>query len=109
MCPYTCRTAHACVCAARPVGASGRTLHTSLSIDSRSVFKSYSHAGVTPSDVTVNLRDLKAVVALCVDLGADVALRFDKPGVPMLAAPHVYALQVQCELASCAGLLSMAC
>lgn len=77
------------------VGLSGQSLHTSLALDSHSVFKSYSHSGAYASDVTVNLKDLKALVGLCVEMGVDVGLRFDAPGVPLLAVPHVRGVQVR--------------
>jgi hypothetical protein len=58
------------------------------------VFKAYSHAGVSASDVTINLKDLKALLGLCLELGADVSLRFDKAGLPLLAVPHLRGAQV---------------
>lgn len=59
------------------------------------MFKSYSHSGGYASDITVNLKDLKALVGLCVEMGADVCLRFDAPGVPLLAVPHIRGVQVK--------------
>lgn len=78
-------------------GMSGQSLHTSLALDSHSVFKSYSHSGAHASDVTVNLKDLKALVGLCVEMDVDVGLRFDAPGVPLLAVPHVRGVQVRAQ------------
>jgi hypothetical protein len=75
-------------------GASSRSLQTSLELNSQTVFKSYSHAGVSASDVTINLKDLKALLGLCLELGADVSLKFDKAGLPLLAVPHLRGAQV---------------
>lgn len=75
-------------------GASSRSLQTSLELNSQTVFKAYSHAGVSASDVTINLKDLKALLGLCLELGADVSLRFDKAGLPLLAVPHLRGAQV---------------
>uniref|UniRef100_A0A383VQ33 Uncharacterized protein n=1 Tax=Tetradesmus obliquus TaxID=3088 RepID=A0A383VQ33_TETOB len=74
-------------------GASSRSLQTSLELNSQTVFKAYSHAGVSASDVTINLKDLKALLGLCLELGADVSLRFDKAGLPLLAVPHLRGAQ----------------
>ncbi|KAF8072554.1 RAD9A [Scenedesmus sp. PABB004] len=74
-------------------GAGGRSLHTIVQLDCRSVFKRYAHSGAATSDVTINLKDLRALLGLCVDVGADVALRFDAPGVPLLATPHMRGAQ----------------
>jgi hypothetical protein len=49
---------------------------------------------VSASDVTINLKDLKALLGLCLELGADVSLRFDKAGLPLLAVPHLRGAQV---------------
>jgi hypothetical protein len=59
------------------------------------VFKSYSNSASAPSDVTINLKDLKTLVGLCVELGADVVLKFDEAGVPLLALPHAPGQQVR--------------
>lgn len=59
------------------------------------MFKSYSNSCSSPSDVTINLKDLKALVGLCVELGADVVLKFDEAGVPLLAVPHAAGVQVR--------------
>jgi hypothetical protein len=75
-------------------GASSRSLQTSLQLNSQTVFKAYSHAGVSASDVTINLKDLKALLGLCLELGADVSLKFDKAGLPLLAVPHLRGAQV---------------
>jgi hypothetical protein len=66
-----------------------------MSLDTSHLFKSYSNSCASASDVTINLKDLKALVALCAELGADVMLRFDEAGVPLLAAPHVGGVQVR--------------
>lgn len=66
-----------------------------MSLDTSSVFKSYSNSASCPADVTVNLKDLKALVGLCCELGADVVLKFDEAGVPLLAVPHAPGVQVR--------------
>jgi len=66
-----------------------------MSLDTSHVFKSYSNSCSSPSDVTINLKDLKALVGLCVELGADVVLKFDEAGVPLLAVPHAAGVQVR--------------
>lgn len=68
-----------------------------MSLDTSHVFKSYSNSCSAPSDVTINLKDLKALVGLCVELGADVVLKFDEAGVPVLAVPHAPGVQVRKE------------
>ena len=65
-----------------------------MSLDTGHVFKSYSNSGSAACDVTINLKDLKALVGLCVELGADVVLKFDEAGVPLLAVPHAPGVQV---------------
>jgi hypothetical protein len=70
-------------------------MHTTMSLDTTSVFKSYSNSASAPSDVTINLKDLKALVGLCCELGADVVLKFDEAGVPLLALPHAPGVQVR--------------
>lgn len=65
-----------------------------MSLDASHVFKSYSNSGSAACDVTINLKDLKALVGLCVELGADVVLKFDEAGVPLLAVPHAPGVQV---------------
>lgn len=65
-----------------------------MSLDTSSVFKSYSNSASFPSDVTINLKDLKALVGLCSDLGADVLLKFDEAGVPLMAQPHAPGVMV---------------
>eukprot|EP00775_Hariotina_reticulata_P012101 gene12101-12240_t len=76
-------------------GASSSSLHTALSLDSHSssVFKAYRHSGSSPCDVTINLKDFKALVGLCVEMNADVELKFAAAGEPMLAVPHVPGMQ----------------
>lgn len=38
--------------------------------------------------MTANLKDLKAMLGLCENLGAHVRLWFDSPGNPLVAEPH---------------------
>lgn len=81
--------------------AGSKALHTSMSLDTSHVFKTYSNSSSAPSDVTVNLKDLKALVGLCVELGADVGLKFDEAGVPLLAMPHAAGVTVRCCWLDC--------
>eukprot|EP00884_Botryococcus_braunii_P012178 jgi/Botrbrau1/20961/Bobra.0135s0079.1 len=64
-----------------------RSLQTQLCIDTMEVFLSYQHASSTPSDVTFNLKDLRCMLALCEAMQADVTIRFDRPGQPLLVEP----------------------
>eukprot|EP00798_Chlamydomonas_sp_ICE-L_P016936 gene16936-23209_t len=63
-------------------------LHTSLALDTRSLFLSYTHNSDVPSDVTFNVKDFKTFVSLCEHMGANITIRFDQPGVPLVAEPH---------------------
>jgi hypothetical protein len=40
------------------------------------------------TDVTVNLKDFKAMLSLCENLGTHIKLCFDSPGNPLVAEPH---------------------
>ncbi len=57
------------------VARSDNALHTSLAVDTRSIFLSYQHASDQPSDVTFNVKDLKCMVMLCEHMGANVIIR----------------------------------
>ncbi|KAG2501643.1 hypothetical protein HYH03_000147 [Edaphochlamys debaryana] len=65
-----------------------QTLQTSLTLDTRSVFTSYHHASDMAVDVTFNVRDFRTMCGLCAALEADVALRFELAGAPVLVEPH---------------------
>jgi hypothetical protein len=58
------------------------------------VFLSYRHSGTTPADVTFNLKDLRALLGLCEDMDANIALHFDAAGAPLLAEPAPRGTQV---------------
>jgi len=75
----------------RTPGKAQTALHTELAVDAREVFLSYQHSADAACDVTFNLRDFKAALALCEALHADVAIRFGQPGSPLVVEPHVSA------------------
>mmetsp|Transcript_1741 Transcript_1741/g.5033 ORF Transcript_1741/g.5033 Transcript_1741/m.5033 type:complete len:554 (-) Transcript_1741:202-1863(-) len=68
-------------------GHSDKQLHTELDLSS-DLFLDFANRGGTPSDATFNVRDLKAMVALCEAMHAHVAISFDSPGQPLVVAPH---------------------
>ncbi len=47
------------------------------------------------SDVTFNVRDFRSMAALCTALGADVTMRLEGPGAPVLVEPHFRGLPVR--------------
>lgn len=63
-------------------------LRTQLHVDTSTVFSSYSHRGEAAADVTFNLKDLRVMLALCEAMNANIALRFEQPGAPLLAEPY---------------------
>jgi hypothetical protein len=60
---------------------------TRLALDARSCLLGYHHGGPGPTDITFNLKDLRALLALCEDMGANMGLAFSGPGAPLLAEP----------------------
>ena len=52
------------------------------------------------TDVTINLKDLKAILSLCENLGTNMKLCFDSPGNPLVAEPHFP--QIQAQVSCCA-------
>lgn len=56
-------------------GGRDNILHTSLAIDTASVFVGYRHCSEVSSDVTFNVKDLRSVVTLCEHQGSNVTLR----------------------------------
>ena len=74
---------------------SERTLRTQLELDTQKVFLGYEHGGQEPADVTFNLKDFKAMLSLCEAMGANVAIRFDAPGNPLVVKPHHRGSQAQ--------------
>lgn len=69
-------------------GLSDKALYTNLDIDS-GLFLAYENRANAPSDVTFNLRDFRAMLSLCEGLRANVAIRFDAPGQPLVVGPHL--------------------
>ncbi|GIL92700.1 hypothetical protein Vretifemale_20210 [Volvox reticuliferus] len=69
-------------------GSQESALLTSLTLDTRAVFTSYSHSSPLATDVTFNVKDFRAMTTLCTALGADVALRFEAAGAPLVVEPH---------------------
>ena len=41
------------------------------------------------TDVTFNLKDFKCMVQLCEAMTANMILRFDQPGAPLVVEPHL--------------------
>ncbi|GIL92701.1 hypothetical protein Vretifemale_20210 [Volvox reticuliferus] len=77
-------------------GSQESALLTSLTLDTRAVFTSYSHSSPLATDVTFNVKDFRAMTTLCTALGADVALRFEAAGAPLVVEPHFRGLLVGC-------------
>lgn len=75
-------------------GGQELALLTSLTLDTRSVFTSYTHRSPLAADVTFNVKDFRAMTALCTALGADVALRLEVAGAPLVVEPHFRGLRV---------------
>ena len=65
-----------------------KALYTQLSLDTREVFLQYQHNSDAVSDVTFNLKDFKHMLSMCESLGANVAIRFDQPGAPLVVEPQ---------------------
>lgn len=68
-------------------GYSERHVHTDLDLSS-DVLLAFSNAGSTASDATFNVRDFKAMVALCEVMRSHVAISFDSAGAPMVVSPQ---------------------
>jgi hypothetical protein len=41
------------------------------------------------TDVTFNLKDFKCMVQLCEAMPANMIIRFDQPGAPLVVEPHL--------------------
>ncbi|EFJ49453.1 hypothetical protein VOLCADRAFT_89888, partial [Volvox carteri f. nagariensis] len=78
-------------------GGQESALMTSLTLDTRSVFTSYSHSSPLAADVTFNVKDFRAMTALCTALGADVALWLQMAGAPLVVEPHFRGLREGAE------------
>jgi hypothetical protein len=70
-----------------PPGGREQLLVTRLALDARCCLLGYHHGGPGPADVTFNLKDLRALLGLCEDMGANMGLAFSGPGAPLLAEP----------------------
>ena len=78
-----------------PNAPPGQTLQTSISLDTaEDAVLRYEHAGSPDDgagdaarDVTVNLKDLRAMVSFCESVDLDVAVYADCAGAPMLVRP----------------------
>ncbi|KAG1675440.1 hypothetical protein FOA52_001738 [Chlamydomonas sp. UWO 241] len=64
-------------------------LHTSLEVDTRSLFVGYQHRSANPSDVTFNVKDFRSMVALCEHMGVNIILSFKYLG-SIMASPPTY-------------------
>ncbi|GLI67952.1 hypothetical protein VaNZ11_012284 [Volvox africanus] len=78
-------------------GSQEAALLTSLTLDTRAVFTSYSHSSPLAADVTFNVKDFRAMTTLCTALGADVALRLEAAGAPLVLEPHFRGLREGAE------------
>ena len=76
-------------------GHAAKALHTQLVVDTQNVFLTYQHNGAEAADVTFNLKDFKHMLALCEGMGANVAVRFDSPGAPLLVEPSLHGTHAQ--------------
>jgi hypothetical protein len=70
-------------------GGGDGALHTLLSLDASVAFVSYAHAGEGPVEATFNVRDFRAMLALCAGLDCPVAISFQGPGCPLVAEPEL--------------------
>ena len=66
-----------------------QSLCTSLAINTRSLFLHYQHKSDQAQDVTLNLKDFRTMLSLCEHLGSNILIRFDCPGSPLVAEPHI--------------------
>ncbi|KAI3432588.1 hypothetical protein D9Q98_004136 [Chlorella vulgaris] len=65
-----------------------KSLYTSVQVEPTETFLSYVNSADEATDVTVNLKDFKAMLSLCENLGTHIKLCFDSPGNPLVAEPH---------------------
>ena len=70
-------------------------LRTQLELDTQKAFLGYEHRGSDPADVTFNLKDFKAMLSLCEAMSANVAIRFETPGNPLVVKPHLRGTHAQ--------------
>ena len=90
-------------------GHAAKALHTQLVVDTQNVFLTYQHNGAEAADVTFNLKDFKHMLALCEGMGANVAVRFDSPGAPLLVEPSLHGTHAQVLQANVLGLPTPIC
>ncbi|KAK9829514.1 hypothetical protein WJX72_006295 [[Myrmecia] bisecta] len=76
-------------------GKADKSLYTQLAVDTHEVFFSYQHSSEEASDVTFNLKDFKTMLSLCESMGANVAIRFDQPGQPLVVEPQFRGAHIQ--------------
>ena len=69
-------------------GQPDASLHTHVSVNTDLVFTAYQHTADTPADVTFNLRDFRVMLAWCLAMNMEIAIRFQSPGAPLLVEPH---------------------
>lgn len=68
--------------------AAGSTLSTRLAVDtSEEMVAGYRHRGGEAAEASVNLKDLRVMVAFCEACDADCGLHFETPGSPLVACP----------------------
>jgi cell cycle checkpoint control protein RAD9A len=70
-------------------GGGDGALHTLLSLDASVAFVSYAHTGEGLVEATFNVRDFRAMLALCAGLDCPVAISFQGPGSPLVAEPEL--------------------
>ncbi|KAL4452547.1 hypothetical protein ABPG75_008209 [Micractinium tetrahymenae] len=64
-----------------------KSLYTSVQVEPSETFLSFVNSADEATDVTFNLKDFKAMLSLCENLGTHVRLWFDSPGNPLVAEP----------------------
>jgi len=84
-------------------GNTEKALRTQLAIDTHHVFLNYRNTLGEATDVTFNLKDFRCMVQLCEAMTANMVLRFDQPGLPLVVEPHLHSgaieeLQYEAEL-----------
>ncbi|PRW61626.1 Cell cycle checkpoint control RAD9A [Chlorella sorokiniana] len=69
-------------------GHMDKSLYTSVQVEPSETFVSFVNSADEVTDVTINLKDFKAMLGLCENLGVQIRLWFDSPGNPLVAEPH---------------------
>ncbi|EFN51476.1 hypothetical protein CHLNCDRAFT_140230 [Chlorella variabilis] len=65
-----------------------KSLYTSVQVEPIETFLTYVNSADEATDVTFNMKDFKAILSLCENLGTHIKLCFDSPGNPLVAEPH---------------------